>query len=266
MKYENYWNPGTVRGQQYRVRGRYRAFRLILGHPRIGSYLLHDVVPVIIAHVDANAHSPAGTAPDLGWHETTESDVRQAVSELPGVKPWPWLVGALAHFVVVLAAYLSPGKVGHILRQGRSAQEWSNSDEVRELLEDALGFEWADAQSQRHLTRAVELQPLNEHFLRAGRGVDVTHAMIDRWARDAHAAVEAAASEPVPRPTRKRTGDIDRWVGWWYRHDVLKETLATIVESDYGADRVKSNTGYVSQRVGIVRELLDEPITESSPS
>lgn len=218
MKYENYWNPGTVRGQQYSALGRYYAFRRLVGHPRISSYLLHDVLPGAVAHAYAAEHVSADTPLDDQWENTTKADVRRAVSELPGVKPWPWLVTELVRFVGMLAVYLSPGEAGDILRRGRSAEEWSSSAELGELLEDALGFVRIDAESQRHLTQEVKLQPLNEHFLRPGRGIDVPHAMIDRWARDAHAAVEAAAPEPVPK-VPKRTGDINRWVGWWYRHD-----------------------------------------------
>ena len=262
MKYENYWNPGTVRGQQHSAYGRYCALRRLLGHPQMSTYLFRDLLPRLIAHMDADASTP----PDYRWHETTEADLGRAVSELPGVKPWPWLVEQLHSFVNVLAMYLSPGEVGDIVRRGRSVAEWSSSDELIELVDSVMVLQREDAQSQRHLTRAVDLEPINEHFLSPGRGVDLTHEMIDRWAKDAHAAVEAAASEPVPRPTRKRTGDINRWVGWWYRHDVLQETLAAIVESDYGVERIGSHTGYVSQRVGIVRELLDETTGASSPT
>ena len=264
MKYEPYWNPGTVRGQQYQVFGRHCAFRRVVAHPRIRSHLLRDVLPGIMAHVDADAHPRSDAQLDRGWYEATEADVRRTLSGLPGLKPWPWLVTELVGFVVMLSLYLAPGEVGGILRRGRSVDEWIRLGEIEALIEGALGLEREDARSSRNLTQAVQLPPLNEHFLRPGRGVDLTHEMIDRWANGAHAAVEAAASEPVPRPTRKRTGDIDRWVGWWYRHDVLEETLATIVESDYGVDRVKTHTGYVGQRVGLVRELLDETTTQSS--
>lgn len=265
VKYESYWNPGTVRGQQHRAFGQYCAFRRLVRYPRLSRYLLHEVLPNVLTHVNAEAHARADTPVDHGWRDTTAADVRRVLAELPGVMPWPWLVTELVGFVVMLSLYLVPGEIGDILRDRRSLDEWISSDGPIRLIEDALRLEREDAHSQQHLARAVELLPLNEQFLRPGRGVDLTHAMIDRWARDAHAAVEAAASEPVPRPTRKRTGDIDRWAGWWYRHEVLEETLSVIVESEYGIERVKSLTGYVGQRVGLIRELLDDTTTGSSP-
>lgn len=264
VRYESSWDPGTVRGQQYRAFGRHCAFRRLVAHPQISSRLVHDVLPEVVAYV-AEAQAPANRAAAPARYEGIEADVRRVLAEVPGVKPWPWLVDSLFHFVVMLSLHVAPGDAGDILRRGSSVDEWIASDAIAALIDDGLGLEREDAKSPRHLTRPVELVPLNGHFLRPGRGVDLTHAMIDHWATAAHAAVEAAASA-APRPTRKRSGDIERWVGWWYRHDVLKEPFRTIVASEYGVDRISSLTGYVGRRAGLVRELLEETTTDASPS
>lgn len=260
MRYETYWNPGTVRGQRHRSIARRSALRRLLRHPRIVSLLFDEVLPEAIAHPDSDTPLDRGRRLD-----STDAKVRQALSELPGVKPWPWLVTELAQFVSVLSLSLAPDEAGDRRRKGTSAEEWAISGGLATVVESVMALDWADAQSQRHLTRAVELEPLNEQFLLPGRGVGVAHEAINRWAADAHAAVEAAGSEPVPRPTRKRFGDVYLWVGWWYRHRVLGETFKTIVESDGADEGVKRQTGYVSRRAGIIQELLDETITEPSP-
>jgi len=139
------------------------------------------------------------------------------------------------------------GVPGQFATDGADAPPWASANLARAT----------DALASERLRLALSLPDPVRRYIKDW-SASLAHEDVDRWAASAHEAINQASGPPIPTSPGKRIGQVERWVGWWYRSQILHDEISKIAREEIGATGVTNNRAYVRTRIDEVVELLSD--------
>lgn len=257
--------PDTIHDRSRTARARSEALRLVCEHPHIRAVIEeHErprhMAPLQFATVGSDARRALADSMDR---------CREVLTRLE-IPRWRWLVNDLFEILLqrlMPACLPDSATLKTLARDHRdhpatmALLEWAT--EQPDQLSDASPWVSAnaaratDAVASRRLRQALSLpDPVREYV--KDWSSSLAHQDVDRWAASAHQAIDEASGPPIPTSPGKRIGQVERWVGWWYRSQVLHEEISKIAREEIGVKGVTNNRAYIRKRIDEVMELLGD--------
>jgi hypothetical protein len=192
---------------------------------------------------------------------------REVLTQLE-IPRWQWLVTDLFEILLqrLMPAVLPDSATLEALARDhpdhpatKALLDWAA--EQPDLLADAPSWAPAnlarrtDAVASERLRQALSLpEPVRDYV--KDWSSSLAHEDVDRWAASAHQAISDASGPPIPTSPGKRIGQVEQWVGWWYRSQVLHDEISKIAREAIGATGATNNRAYVRKRIDEVVDLL----------
>ena len=262
---ESWATPDTIHDRSRTARARSEALRLVCEHPDLRAVLEERERPLYMA-----PEQFATVGRDARKLLSGPMDRCREVLTRLEIPWWPWLLNDLFEILLVRLMPASPLDSAALEAQAREQPdhpatkalvEWAT--DLPDLLADAPP--WASANRAREtdsvasqlLRQAVSLSdPVGSYI--EGWSSSLAHEDVDRWAASAHQAINDASGPPIATSPGKRIGQVEQWVGWWYRSQVLHDEIAKIAREEIGAKGVTNDRAYVRKRIDEVLELLSD--------
>jgi hypothetical protein len=260
---EPWATPDTIHDRTRTARARSEALRLVCEHPRIRAVLEEHERPRHMAPeqfetlVDNNRQALDGSM----------NRCREVLTQLE-IPRWQWLVTDLFEILLqrLMPAVLPDSATLEALARDhpdhpatKALLDWAA--EQPDLLADAPSWAPAnlarrtDAVASERLRQALSLpEPVRDYV--KDWSSSLAHEDVDRWAASAHQAISDASGPPIPTSPGKRIGQVEQWVGWWYRSQVLHDEISKIAREAIGATGATNNRAYVRKRIDEVVDLL----------
>lgn len=262
---ESWATLDTIHDRSRTARARSEALRLVCEHPHIRAVLEEHERPRHMAPEQfATLRDDNRQTLDCSMNRCREVLTRL---EIPR---WQWLVNDLFEifFVRLMPAGLPDSATLKTLARDhpdhpatKALLDWAT--EQPDQLSDAPP--WAsvnlaratDAVASERLRQALSLPDPVRDYVKDWSS-SLAHEDVDRWAASAHQAISDASGPPIPTSPGKRIGQVEQWVGWWYRSYVLHDEISKIAREEIGATGVSNNRAYVRKRIDEVVELLSD--------
>ena len=262
---ESWATPDTIHDRSRKARARSEALRLVCEHPHLRALLEAqerplDMTPEQYAAVGAGAYQAL---------DGSMNRCREVLTQLE-IPRWQWLVNDLFE---ILFQRQMPASLPDAATLETLARDHPDHPATKALLAWAAESPgdladappWASASHDRStdsvasqlLRQAVSLPDPVRNYVE-GWSSSLAHEDIDRWSTSAHEAITTASGQPIATSPGKRIGQVEQWVGWWYRSEVLHDEISKIAREEIGATRVANNRSYVRKRIDEVVDLLSD--------
>jgi hypothetical protein len=262
---ETWATPDTIHDRSRTARARSEALRLVCGHPNIRTVLEEwerprDMRPEEYATLPVDKRQALDSRVDRCREVLTQLDIPR----------WRWLLNDLLE---ILYGRLMPASLPDSATLAALARNHPDDPLTKVLLHWAAeqpdqladARPWAAANLAREADSAASAllregllltAPIREYV--KGWSSSLAHEDVDRWAASAHQAIIDASGPPFPTSPGKRIGQVERWVGWWYRSQVLHDEISRISREEIGSSGATNNRAYVRKRIDEVLDLLSD--------
>jgi hypothetical protein len=262
---ESWSTPDTIHDRSREARARSEALHLVCERPEIRALIDERELP--LSGVPGQFSTVGDDADRL--LEDRMDRCREVLTRLE-IPRWEWLVNDLFE---IFFKRLTPGGLPDSATLKTLARDHPDHPATKTLLDwaaeqpDQLSDAppWAsanlaraiDAGASERLRQALSLPDPVRRYIKDW-SASLAHEDVDRWAASAHEAINQASGPPIPTSPGKRIGQVERWVGWWYRSQVLHDEISKIAREEIGATGVTNNRAYVRTRIDEVVELLSD--------